>query len=255
MLERPFNSQACEPHIFVWLMLIVWFRSLQQRQKLEKTFPGRVVAMPTGGRLWQDNSTFYASALTEIVQLFGIHFLYKIEAGTETDLVLASIPTVVHAVFKCGDAHGAAMMAISPSVEAHGGDCGGSVPHMVWMPVCASGSHKENLRQELGLPPDSFVFGWFGGEGSWDQGATTIIREVALQGNDSFAFVLMNFPPDQALLLEGLDNVKFIAASNDIYQVCKFGQTINIYLHTRLIGETFGLAVAEVRHLDPHKNR
>ena len=59
----------------------------------------------------------------------------------------------------------------------------------------------------------------------------------------------MNFPPDQAMLLEGLDNIKLLAATNDIYQVCKFGQTINLYLHTRPIGETFGLAVAEVRHL------
>ncbi|KAL3156454.1 hypothetical protein ABBQ38_000761 [Trebouxia sp. C0009 RCD-2024] len=229
--------------------------SLQQRQKLESAFPGRVIAMPTDGRLWTDNNTFYNSVLTEIVHRFSIHFLYKIEAGWETDQVLASIPTVVHAVFECGVAHGTAMMAISPSVEAHGGSCGGTVPHMVWMPVCAAGSQKENLRQELGVSPDSFVFGYYGGEGSWDAGATAIVREVALQGHNRFAFVFMNFPPDQALLLEGLDNVNFLAATNDIYQVCKFGQTIDLYVHTRLIGETFGLAVAEVRHLGPNQGK
>ncbi len=53
---------------------------------------------------------------------------------------------------------------INCTVEAHGHMCGGNVSHMIWMPDCG----QDNLREELDIPVSSFVFGWLGGDDSWD---------------------------------------------------------------------------------------
>ena len=65
--------------------------------------------------------------------------------------------------------------------------------------------------------------------------------------SDDCAFVFLNFPADQAESLHNLENIRLIQATNDPLFKCKFGQTMDLFLHPRLIGKTFGLAIAEVR--------
>lgn len=116
---------------------------------------------------------------------------------------------------------------------------------MVWMADCGS----RDLRSNLGIPTQAFVYGWVGGDGSWDPIVTAIVREVAVALGAKVFFLFQNFPHDQAILLSDVYNVILLDAENDAYFKCLFGQTMNVFLHTRVTGETFGLAVAEVRVL------
>ncbi len=134
------------------------------------------------------------------------------------------------------------MMAVSQVVQEHGTGCTDNVPHMVWVADCGS----LNLRSVLGIPHTAFVYGWLGGGGSWDPSVTHIVQEVAEGLGEAVYFVFQNFPADQAALIQHLPNVILLESRNDAYFKCAFAQTMDVFLHTRLAGETFGLAVAEV---------
>ena len=217
--------------------------SESQRIKLEARFPGRVLPLKVG-YVWDEDPIGYSQALLHIIEQYDIQYLFKEEAGTEKELVLTSIPTLVHAVFDCQQSHGHRMLAISPAVEAHGTSCAGNVPYMVWMAQCG----RDSLRLEFRIPDDAFVYGWLGGTDAWDAAVTDIVKDVAVRLGGKVFFMFQNFPADQAPILEELPNVRLIGPTNDDEFKCRFGQTMDIFLHPRLIGETFGMSVAEVRN-------
>lgn len=209
-------------------------------------FPSRVFPLNVPeGTFWRDDPANYSDVLESLIQRHGIDYLYKIEDGSEVDLTLSSVPTLVHAVFECKSPHGDRMLAISHTVENIGNGCFANVPFMVWMADCGS----EDLRSKLGIPTEAFVYGWVGGDGSWDPSVTAIVREVAVALGAKVFFMFQNFPHDQAAFLKDMFNVVMVEPTNDAYFKCQFGQTMDVFLHTRLNGETFGLAVAEVRSL------
>ena len=216
--------------------------SQAQLSKLEATFPSRVIPLPVpDGKFWRDVPELYRTVLDAVVRDYKIDYLYKIEDGAEAELVLTTVPTLIHAVFECERPHGSRMLAVSDTVHHHGQGCSGSVPHMVWIADC----RQETLRAELNIPEDAFVFGWLGGDDAWDASVTGIVKEVAALAPEVY-FMFQNFPADQGVLLQNTSNVLLVEATNDAYFKCKFGRTMDVFLHPRPKGETFGLAVAEV---------
>lgn len=213
--------------------------------KFNTTFPGRVHFVH------EDiyRPILYRYKLDNLLRKIRAKILYRIELDYGNYQVSHVVPTLVHEVFNCSVAKGTKHLAISPFVQNSLGDhCTGSVPHTVWLPDC----NEENLRESLGIPKDAFVFGWYGGQDAWDASATDIVRKIANKYPDNGSttskkvyFLFQNFPIQEYDRLKDLKNIVLVPTTSSLIQKCRFIQTCDAFLHTRRLGESFGLAVAE----------
>jgi tetratricopeptide (TPR) repeat protein len=209
-------------------------------KKFTTTFPGRIHLVHA------DNWDYpqYRKALDDVVIKVQAHALYRTELQNPGYEISSLVPTLVHEVFNCSISRrmGAKYKAISEFVQTElGGGCTGVVPYMVWLPQCTG----EELRSELGISKEAFVFAWYGGHDAWDPAATEVVRQVAAARANEVVFLLQHFPPVEFLKVAHLENVILVPSTSSMLHKCRFIQTADAFLHTRLLGETFGLAVAE----------
>ncbi len=179
--------------------------------------------------------------IDELDALLGRHhadLLYAIKAGRNDGVWSRTVPTMVHAVFPTNpaQAHGASYAFISEWLSRH---CANgkipSVPHIVELPDV-----NEDLRGDLGIPPQAKVLGCHGGAGSFDvPSAIEAVRLVLARSPDTW-FVFLNIAPfvdhPRALFLPG---------SSDMVHKTRFINSCDAMLHARLQGESFGLACGE----------
>lgn len=145
-----------------------------------------------------------------------------------------SVPTVAHCVFRADlDLGSSLRVAVSNWVSK------GAVrvlPNVIDLDP----SDGTDLRAELGIPPDAFVFGRHGGWETFDvPWARDVVAEVAAARPDVY-FVFMHTQPFPAP-----PNVKFIEGTVDRRRKRKFIDTCDAMVHARQMGETFGCAVGE----------
>jgi hypothetical protein len=113
------------------------------------------------------------------------------------------------------------------------------VPHIVALPDI-----DEDLRHDLRIANEAVVFGWHGGNGNLD---VEFVREpirTALAERDDIWFVFMNA---EAFFEHA--RVRYLPVSPDRAEVRRFVNTCDYMLHAHLVGETFGLAVAEFAYV------
>lgn len=115
----------------------------------------------------------------------------------------------------------------------------GVVPHIVTLPDVGEG-----YRKELGIPDEGVVFGWHGGDGNLDVAFVKDPILAALEGRNDIWFVFMN----AARFCEH-ERVLHLPLSIDRTDVRRFVNTCDYMLHAHLVGETFGLAVAEFAYV------
>ena len=89
------------------------------------------------------------------------------------------------------------------------------------------------------------VFGWYGGHDAWDDNATPVVLHVASQRRNDVYFLFQNFKDDAQLLLQENPNIISLPVDSGLINKKRFILTCDAFLHTRTLGETFGLAVAE----------
>jgi len=213
-------------------------------KKFTTTFPGRIHLVHADN--WDYPS--YRKALDDIILDVQADALYRTELQNPGYEVSAVVPTFVHEVFNCSISRkmGDKYKAISTFVQSNlGGGCTGVVPYLVWLPNCTKGGAGDDMREELGISKDTFVFAWYGGHDAWDPAVTDIVKQVAVARKDQVLFLLQNFPPAEFLKLDHLSNVIYVPSSSSLITKCRFIHTADVFMHTRLLGETFGLAVAE----------
>jgi hypothetical protein len=209
-------------------------------KKFTTTFPGRIHLVHA------DNWDYphYRKTLDDIVIKVQADALYRTELQNPGYEVSSIVPTLVHEVFNCSSSRkmGTKYKAISDFVQKElGGGCTGVVPYMVWLPQCTG----IDMRGELGISKEAFVFAWYGGHDAWDPAATEIVRQVAIARGNEVVFLLQHFPPVEFVKISHLKNVILVPSTSSMLHKCRFIQTADAFLHTRLLGETFGLAVAE----------
>jgi glycosyltransferase involved in cell wall biosynthesis len=111
------------------------------------------------------------------------------------------------------------------------------VPHIVDMPRIDT-----DLRDELSIPKDAFVFGRLGGKDQFNLPFVHAAILAALDRRPDLYFVFMNTTP-----FIDHSRVKFLPFNADVDGTYKrkFINTADAMIHARADGETFGLAVAE----------
>jgi hypothetical protein len=109
------------------------------------------------------------------------------------------------------------------------------IPYMVDLP-----NNNDNLRASLKIPTDATVFGRYGGMDQFDIKIThqAIIEHVNADPN--VYFLLMNTDK-----FYEHPRILYLDKQVDLISKVKFINTCDAMIHARVMGETFGLAVAE----------
>ena len=99
--------------------------------------------------------------------------------------------------------------------------------------------NNQNLRTKLKIPKDSKVFGYHGGETSFDLNFVRDVIKKVVRQNKNIYFLFMNignfFNHKKVIFIKGTFNQT---------QKVKFINTCNAMLHARSLGESFGLSLS-----------
>lgn len=112
------------------------------------------------------------------------------------------------------------------------------LPYMVPPPLT---DVHDDLREELGIPKNAFVFGRHGGASEFDIPFVRDAIQRVVRKDPSLYFVFMNTnhlePPHP--------QIKYLPPTTDLRRKTQFIRTCDAMIHARNMGETFGMACAE----------
>ena len=166
-------------------------------------------------------------------------YFYVSKMGIRDKYLIESVPTIVHAVFRFNNPHGYKYLYISDWLATDQG----YDPEMYSLPyICEKlPSPEYDLREKLSLDSSKTVFGYYGGNDSFDIPfvKNEVIPRIVKDRND-IVFIFMNI--DKFI---DHPNVLFLKGSYNLYEKSSFVNACDAMLHARFRGETFGLAVAE----------
>ncbi|WP_100075782.1 hypothetical protein [Chryseobacterium camelliae] len=115
------------------------------------------------------------------------------------------------------------------------------VPHMVSLPEVTG-----DLRDELGIPKEAVVFARYGGSETFDIEFVKNAVKKSARKNKNLYFIFMGTNDFvQRNIFRPYRNIMFLPPTADIERKVKFINTSDAYLHTRIQGESFGIAIGE----------
>ena len=168
-----------------------------------------------------------------------IDILYIIKAGDwDGKLPAPNIcKTVVHCVFWCSYPHGDIYSSIAPWVRENNGKFP-FVPHMVNIKKY---DHNNTLREKLGIPKNTVVFGGYGGKENFNlQEVHKVVYSVALK-NANIYFLFSNFNR----FCPQTKNIIHLPQILEIEDKVTFINTCDAMLWARRDGEVFSMAHGE----------
>ena len=176
----------------------------------------------------------YESIHNKILKLDYIYF----QRDGAKDEIVNNSKNIIHAVFPQNpfQYHGSKYAFISRWLSK---TCSNNKFPFVPLPVKLL-KNNQNLRNKLKIPKNAKVFGYHGGETSFDLiFVRDAIKKVVKQNNNIY-FLFMNikkfFNHKKAIFIKGTFNQT---------QKVKFINTCDAMLHARSLGESFGLSCAE----------
>ncbi len=127
------------------------------------------------------------SEFNRIIESEKPDFFYAIKRGDRDAIVTNVCRTGIHVVFKYNEPHGDVYTYVSEWLAKEmGGKTASFVPHIVHLPFT-----EDSLHSELNIPKNSKVFGWYGGNDSFDlKFVQKTIKRIALQ-NPNLFFIFM----------------------------------------------------------------
>lgn len=164
-----------------------------------------------------------------------IDLFYDIKYGKKSGYIPRNVKVGIHCVFDMTEPHGNVYAGVSKSLALKFGSAI-YVPHMVSLVPDST----ENLRSELGIPPDSIVFGRYGGLDTFNLqfAIDTMIRVV---NNCANIYFLLGNSPCYYRHPQIIHIAKFVKNSDKN----RFISTCNAHIEFGTLGHSFGLAVAE----------
>lgn len=164
--------------------------------------------------------------------------LHHVKSGERDGFIPRGTRYWVHAVFNASQPHGDRYRAVSQWLARRDG--ADFVPHIV--EVAQDG---QDLRQELGIPPEAFVFGRFGGYETFDiPWVWEAVKEVVARSPRAYFLFANTDVKVRHPRIIGLPTIYDGQVSLEV-QKRRFINTSNAMLHARKRGETFGIAIGE----------
>lgn len=170
---------------------------------------------------------------------------YAIKSGEKDPIDTNLCKVCIHTVFKVYEPHGDVYAYVSEWLANHMHKGSHFVPHMINIP-----DSEESLHEELNIPRDAKVFGYYGGKDSFDIKFVqqTVKKVASLDRNCYFIFMGVDdftIPKYFWQRYKEYKNIKFLPANSDLLFKVKFINTCDAMLHARMRGETFGIAIGE----------
>lgn len=110
-----------------------------------------------------------------------------------------------------------------------------SVPHIVHLP-----DHNLDMRDELGIPKDAFVFGRNGG---WDTFDLQFVKQSIVENIEKRKDLWFIFQYTEPFYEH--ERIIYLKPTFDLNEKVRFINTSDAMIHARNIGESFGLSCAE----------
>lgn len=174
--------------------------------------------------------------IDQIVRNNGVSHIFIEKAGTRDDGLISNYcKNIIHCVFDVSQPHGDVYTPIGQTINNIYGKNYPVMPYMVTLP-----ESSENLRNELGIPEKSIVFGRYGGIESFDiKFVYNVIKDI-VHARDDVYFLFMN-----TNMFYQHKNIIHLPGNADMIFKRKFINTCDSLIHARERGETFGLTCGE----------
>tara|TARA_B100000900_G_scaffold267976_1_gene228802 strand:+ start:63 stop:1133 length:1071 start_codon:yes stop_codon:yes gene_type:complete len=184
--------------------------------------------------------TIKISSLSELEKInknLKLDFIYFQRDGAKDEIVNNS-KNIIHAVFPQNpfQYHGSNYAFISKWLSK---TCSNNKFPFAPLPVQLI-KNNQNLRNKLKIPKSAKVFGYHGGETSFDLIFVRDAIKKVVKENKNIYFLFMNIRK-----FYNHKKVIFIKGSFNQTQKVKFINTCDAMLHARSLGESFGLSCAE----------
>jgi hypothetical protein len=163
---------------------------------------------------------------------------FFMEKGGVWDGVISSVSkNLVNSIAVCSmnDVHGDVFATASRWLSSLVDHKIPFVPYIVHLPKVS-----KNMREELGIPKDAFVFGRNGGMDRFD---IMFVKEAIKECIDKRSDIWFVFQCTEKFIDH--ERALFLPASTDLNYKVKFINTCDAMLHARTIGESFGMACGE----------
>ena len=174
--------------------------------------------------------------LERILEEQNCDILYVIKYGNNDGVCSKLVKTVVHCVFAMHEPHGNVYAGVSSQIaEKHGKTL--YVPHLIGLKPSTTG---ENLRKDLGIPENANVFGYMGGNDSFNIVFAIETVKRAVRVLDNVFFVFVNIPR-----FDVHPNIIFLNKIVDLDEKNKFIMTCDAVVEAQRLGQSFGLTLGE----------
>ena len=175
--------------------------------------------------------------LDNILEKEDCDMLYVIKYGTNDGVYSTKIKTCVHCVFDMSQNHGCVYAGVSEQIAFKFGNNNLYVPHMVIEPF----QNKENLREKLGIPFESKVFGYHGGSDSFNiHFAINAVKKASRLFPDVY-FLFVNIPRFD----NNNSRIIFLNKIVEIEDKAMFINTCDCCLEAQSLGQSFGLSLSD----------
>jgi hypothetical protein len=176
-----------------------------------------------------------AEKIDNLAVQYGIDVVYVIKSGEKDEWTCTTRKCVIHCVFNSTQPHGHIYAAISDDLNRRHGTSVPVVPHIVSIP-----SHTFDLRDALHIPRSAIVIGRHGSLNTFDLPFVHATVAQILQERQDVYFLGL-----QTRQFCSHPRAIFLPATCDEVVKRAFLNTMDVMLHARHQGETFGLACAE----------
>jgi hypothetical protein len=176
------------------------------------------------------------------VKEYNLSLFYTLTGGAANDIcqldnrnIWGSCKTIKHCVFETTGPESDFHISISEMLNKKTGTNLPVIPHIVYLPET-----QENLRNELQIPQDAFVYGRYGGFYEFNiASAHNAIKEYIHFDKNAY-FLFMNTQK-----FYEHPRIIYLDKNLDLLYKSKFINTCDAMIHARSMGETFGLSIAE----------
>ncbi len=172
--------------------------------------------------------------LENIVEKEKIDFFHFLKSGENDNIDPRNCKTGVQGIFRLDQPHGSVYCGVSEYLAKKYNKVD-FIPHIITYT-----SPTENFRKKFNIPKDSFVFGRHGGNGHFNiPFAHDAIKTVLDHRKDVYFLFLST---DVFYKHERIIHIPWVESQQEIFN---FISACDCMIHSRIDGETFGLACAE----------